>query len=217
MSHKQKECFKKGTQASRRICSRAKIPTKRQTSYGSVSLHHSAVIPGLPKSIISTDGNLDNKVKACWLHQTALTLLPISSLLFPGLLLLSLMEGERSRFLIRLVIVDPSTDIISRCTEVFTPHTDCAWGTSPGLRQKHWWAQLCSHTFTYLSAILLGNSTPVTLQSYSQRLADFPSADSRGSNQQQSKLKDVPWVNTTFTINSTSASFLARNINANSN
>lgn len=143
-------------------------------------------------SIISTDGNLDNKVKACWLHHTALTLLPISSRLFPGLLLLSLMEGERSRFLIRLVIVDPSTDIISRCHGGFTPHTDCAWGTSPGLRQKYRCAQLCSHTFTYLSVILLGNSTPVTLQSYSQRLADFPFADSRGSNRQQSKLKDAP-------------------------
>lgn len=142
-------------------------------------------------STISTDGNLDNKVKACWLHHTALTLLPISSLLFPGLLLLSLMEGERSRFLMRLVIVEPSTDIISRCHEGFTPHTDCAWGTSPGLRQKHRCAQPCSHTVTYLSAILLRNSTPVTLQSYSQRLADFPFADSRGSNQQQSKLKDA--------------------------
>lgn len=77
-------------------------------------------------SIVSTDGTLGNKVKARWPHHTALTLLPISSRLFPGLLLLSLMEGERRRFLIRLVIVEPSTDIISRCQEgIYPPHKLC--------------------------------------------------------------------------------------------
>lgn len=82
-------------------------------------------------SIMSTDGNLENEVKACWLQHTALTLLPISSRLFPGLLLLSLMEGERSRFLIRLVIVDPSTDIISRCHRGIHPTHRWCLGNEP--------------------------------------------------------------------------------------
>lgn len=82
-------------------------------------------------SIVSADGTLGNKVKACWPHHTALTLLPISSRLFPGLLLLSLMEGERSRFLIRLVIVDPSTDIISRCQEGIHPPQKPCLGNEP--------------------------------------------------------------------------------------
>lgn len=82
-------------------------------------------------STVSTDGTLGNKVKACWPHHTALTLLPISSRLFPGLLLLSLMEGERSRFLIRLVIVDPSTDIISRCQEGIHPTHKLRLGNEP--------------------------------------------------------------------------------------
>lgn len=98
-------------------------------------------------TIFGTEGN---KVKTFWQHHTTLTLLPISSRLFPGLLLLSLMEGERSRFLIRLVIVDPSTDIISRYQEGITPRANRAWGMSPGLRQKHRGAQLCSRLFTHL-------------------------------------------------------------------
>lgn len=113
--HKQKKCFSRRTRALARIYSTVKIPTKRQTTVTyqlfclTLQLHQVS-----QSSIVSTDESLSN---------TALTLLPMSSRLFPGLLLLNLMEGERRRFLIRLVIVDPSTDIISRCQRAFNPHT----------------------------------------------------------------------------------------------
>lgn len=120
-------------QTSARICSTVKISTQRLIVVTDQSL---CITPQLHQ--VSQSNTLDNKVKAHWLHCTALTLLPMSSRLLPGLLLLSLMEGERSRFLIRLVIVDPSTDIISRCQKgIYTHPPNCAWGTSPGLKQKY--------------------------------------------------------------------------------
>lgn len=125
-------CFRRGTQALARICSRVKIPTKRQATVTYQLLCSTLQLYRVSQSsIVSTDGTLGDKVKAHWPHHTALTLLPISSRLLPGLLLLSLMEGERSRFLIRLVIVDPSTDIISRCQEGIHPTHELCLGNEP--------------------------------------------------------------------------------------
>lgn len=124
--------FRRATWALARISSTVEIPIKRQTTITywflciTLQLHQVS-----QSSIVSTDGTSGNKVKACWPNHTVLTLLPISSRLFPGLLLLSLMEGERSRFLIRLVIVDPSTDIISRCQEDIHPTHKLCLGNKP--------------------------------------------------------------------------------------
>lgn len=49
-----------------------------------------------------------------WFPILGLTLELRSSRRFPALLLRSLMDGDRSRFLIRLVMVDPSTAIMMK-------------------------------------------------------------------------------------------------------
>lgn len=131
ISHKQKNASKEG----HRLQEGPAAQQRSQLKDRPVTDHFLCITLQLyqvsQSSIISTDGNMDNKVKARWLHHTALTLLPISSRLFPGLLLLSLMEGERSRFLIRLVIVDPSTDIISRCHGGAHPTHGLCLGNEP--------------------------------------------------------------------------------------
>lgn len=61
-------------------------------------------------------GREDGRIGKGCLPILGLTLELRSSRRFPALLLRNLMDGDRSRFLIRLVMVDPSTAIMMRST-----------------------------------------------------------------------------------------------------
>lgn len=59
-------------------------------------------------------GAEEERVGKEWLPVLELTLELRSSRRFPALILRNLIDGDRSRFLIRLVMVDPSTAIMMR-------------------------------------------------------------------------------------------------------